>query len=64
MDRIMQKQVVTTDDLRLLAHVQHMAQTARSEPAKRAFELFLEQGKQRFYARCQAPDTAKAKTAC
>ncbi len=53
MDEVIQKRGVTTNDLRLLAYVQHMALSARSEPAKRAFELFLKQEKQRFDAGSQ-----------
>jgi len=47
MEKISQSRVVETDDLRLLAYIQHMAQTARSDSARRAFELFLQQERQR-----------------
>lgn len=47
MDDSIHKRGVAADDLRLLTYVQHMLQTARSEPAKREFELFLNQEKQR-----------------
>ncbi len=53
MDESIQKQGAPTDDLRLLAYAQLMAQTARSEPGKRAFELFLKQEKQRLVAQRQ-----------
>ncbi len=53
MDASFKKQGAVTGDLRLLAYVQHMAQTARSEPARRAFELFLQQEKDRLHERCQ-----------
>ncbi len=63
MDEIIQKRSVATDDLRLFAYLQHMAQTARSAPAKRAYELFLQQEKQRNDARCQESGSMEATTA-
>ena len=62
MGEIIQARGVETEDLRLLAYIQHMAQTARSEPARRAFELFLKQEKQRFDAGCQESNTTEGRT--
>jgi hypothetical protein len=36
-----------SDDLRLLAYVHHMAQTAQSKTARRLFELFVQQESRR-----------------
>lgn len=44
----------TTDDLRLLIYARHMANTALAEPARRMFELFLEQERERL-----CPDNGK-----
>jgi hypothetical protein len=42
--------VVATGDVSLLAYAQHMAKTARSEAAKRMFEAYVEQERQRLEA--------------
>ena len=42
---------LTADDLRLLAYVQHMAQTAQSGAAKRMFQEYMELEKQRIAGR-------------
>ena len=41
---------LATDDPRLLAYAQHMAETARSEPAKHWFESFVDQERRRLWA--------------
>jgi len=41
---------VATRDLRPLAYVQHMAETARSGPAKCMFEMYAEQERRRLAA--------------
>lgn len=43
----MQSIALTVDDLRLLAYVQHMAQTAQSGAARRMFQEYMELEKQR-----------------
>ncbi len=61
MEEIVQERSVATDDLRLLTYVQHMAQTARSEPARQAFELFLKQEKQRLNPGRQESNTIEGR---
>ena len=41
MNAILQTRVWATSDLSLLAYAQHMADTARSDAAKKLFELFV-----------------------
>ncbi len=48
MDNSLQQQDRATDALRLLAYVQYLAETARSDTARHAFALFLQQERQRF----------------
>ena len=43
MDEMPQIRELATSDLCLLTYVQHMAETAQSDAAKRLFESFVEQ---------------------
>ncbi len=45
MSMMPQSKELTMSDFPFLAYAQHMAATARSDAAKRMFELFLEQEK-------------------
>ena len=50
MAEMLQVGAVATRDLYLLAYAQHMAETARSEPAKCMFEMYAEQERRRLEA--------------
>jgi hypothetical protein len=50
MNTIIPKQGRAMDYLRFLGSVEHMAQTTRSEHARRAFKMFLKQERKRFEA--------------
>ena len=46
----MQSIALTTDDLRLLAYVQHMAETAQSDSARHMFQEYMELERRRLGA--------------
>ena len=50
MDEMPQIRELATSDLCLLTYVQHMAETAQSDAAKRLFESFVEQERRRLPA--------------
>lgn len=51
MAEMLQHKELETEDLRLLAFMQRMAQTAQSSAARQVYELFLEGEKKRYSIR-------------
>lgn len=50
LNNVMPRISLTTDDLRLLAYVQHMAETAQSDAARRMFLEYMELERRRLEA--------------